>query len=116
MVNTFSTSDDTEIKGDEQVFKKSDPRFSYLKGLIDDLGYTGVNIDDLEIVVTEDPSLIQGGTQKLRYKGMETEDFVLDPNSSLKTDDSELNDVISKISDFLYKAQTEGESTTKDMG
>ena len=39
MVNTFITKDDTEIKGDEQVFKKSDPRFSYLKGLIDDLGY-----------------------------------------------------------------------------
>lgn len=118
MVNTFRTKDDTETKGDEQVFKKSDPRFSYLKGLIDDLGYTDINIDDLEIVVTTDPGPLSEGTQKLRYKGIETEDFVLDPNDSLETGDSELNDVISKISDFLYKAQTEGgkSTTTINMG
>jgi hypothetical protein len=118
MVNTFRTKDDTETKGDEQVFKKSDPRFSYLKGLIDDLGYTDINIDDLEIVVTTDPGPLSEGTQKLRYKGIETEDFVLDPNDSLETGDSELNDVISKISDFLYKAQTEGgkNTTTINMG
>ena len=118
MVNTFRTKDDTETKGDEQVFKKSDARFSYLKGLIDDLGYTDINIDDLEIVVTTDPGPLSEGTQKLRYKGIETEDFVLDPNDSLNTGDSELNDVISKISDFLYKAQTEGgkSATTINMG
>lgn len=118
MVNTFRTKDDTETKGDEQVFKKSDARFSYLKGLIDDLGYTDINIDDLEIVVTTDPGPLSEGTQKLRYKGIETEDFVLDPNDSLDTGDSELNDVISKISDFLYKAQTEGgkSATTINMG
>ena len=118
MVNTFRTKDDTETKGDEQVFKKSDARFSYLKGLIDDLGYTDINIDDLEIVVTTDPGPLSEGTQKLRYKGIETEDFVLDPNDSLDTGDSELNDVISKISDFLYKAQTEGgkSTTTINMG
>ena len=114
MVNTFRTKDDTETKGDEQVFKKSDARFSYLKGLIDDLGYTDINIDDLEIVVTTDPGPLSEGTQKLRYKGIETEDFVLDPNDSLDTGDSELNDVISKVSDFLYKAQTEGGKSIED--